>query len=94
MISQDIKEKVIPVLKRYRIVKASIFGSFARGSQSPESDLDLFLEVPKGTSLLQLGGLYMDLKDALGRKVHILTTNTKVDPIIQKNIQRDMTPIL
>jgi predicted nucleotidyltransferase len=94
MIPKEIINAILPILKQYKVLHAPIFGSFARGTQNADSDLDLLVELPKGTSLLTLGGLYMDIKDSIGRRVHILTTNTKVDPIIQKNIQRDLTPIL
>ena len=94
MIPREILDVTIPILKQHRVIRASVFGSFARGTQRPESDLDLLVELPKGTSLFDLGGLYMDLKDALGRKVDVLTFNSKMHPIVQEKIRQEQVRIL
>ena len=94
MIPKEILDVTIPILKQHHVVRASVFGSFARGTQRSDSDLDLLIELPKGTSLFDLGGLYMDLKDALGRKVDVLTYNSKMHPIVQKRIRQEQVQIL
>lgn len=50
-----------------------IFGSVARGTATPESDIDLLVDLEQGRSLLDLGGLLMDLQQALGRPVDVVT---------------------
>ena len=94
MIPQQIINIAVPILKQHDAVHAGVFGSFARGEQTAKSDLDLMVEMPEGKSLLDLGGLYMDLKDALGIPVHLVTTRTNVHPLIKKNIDHDLVPIL
>lgn len=49
------------------------FGSMARGDADENSDVDLLVTLPAGTSALALGGLLMDAQDLLGRPVDVLT---------------------
>ena len=50
-----------------------VFGSMARGDADDNSDVDLLVTLPAGTSGLALGGLLMDAQDLLGRPVDVLT---------------------
>jgi predicted nucleotidyltransferase len=50
-----------------------IFGSVARGEADSASDLDLLVEMEPGRSLLDLGGLLMELQDLLGCRVDVVT---------------------
>lgn len=40
----ELREKVLPVLKPY-VKRISVFGSFARGEETPDSDIDLLVEL-------------------------------------------------
>lgn len=72
---KEIQRKVVPLLKKYGVVRAGIFGSYARGEQKKKSDLDLLIEVKKRKkfSLFDLVGLEMELEHKLGKKVDLLT---------------------
>jgi predicted nucleotidyltransferase len=50
-----------------------IFGSVARGSANEDSDVDFLVDLEPGRSLLDLGGLMMDLHKLLGRPVDVMT---------------------
>jgi predicted nucleotidyltransferase len=50
-----------------------IFGSVARGEAGPDSDIDFLVDLEPGRSLLDLGGLLMDLQDLLGVGVDVVT---------------------
>jgi hypothetical protein len=52
-----------------------VFGSAARGEAGAESDVDILVDLDADRSLLDLGGLLMDLQDLLGRKVDVVTEN-------------------
>ena len=59
----NLKKKIIPILKRNNVVKAGIFGSFARGEAKKSSDIDILIEVKaKKFSLLDLIRLEMELE--------------------------------
>ena len=59
-------------LKAARIVRLSVFGSVARGDATEDSDLDLIVRFDEGRSLLDHGGVVMDLRDLLGVKVDVM----------------------
>ena len=69
----EIKEKALPVLRRHDVLQAAVFGSVARGEATDKSDIDLLVTLPDDKSLLDLVRLELDLHEALGRKVDVLT---------------------
>ncbi len=38
---EEIKAKILPILKKYGVKRAGIFGSFVRGEETQESDIDI-----------------------------------------------------
>ena len=73
MTTQNIKKKIIPILRRQGVTKAALFGSFARGEAKKRSDVDLLVNLQKNKTLLDLVGLKLELEEKLGRKVDVLT---------------------
>jgi len=84
----EIKEKILLILKKNDVIKASIFGSFARGEDKKGSDLDMLVELNKKHSLLDLIGIKFELEDVLKRKVDLLTYGG-VNPRLEKYIYKD-----
>ncbi len=70
---EEIKNKIIPLLQHNDVKRASFFGSFVRGEEKDESDIDILVEFEGEKSLLDLAGLKIELKEVLGRKVDVLT---------------------
>lgn len=68
-----LRNRVADTLRDRGVVRAFVFGSFARGEDSPESDVDFLVEFEPGRSLLDLSGLRLDLQDVLGRDVDVVT---------------------
>ena len=84
----EIKAKILPILKKNDVVRASIFGSFARGEEKRGSDVDMLVELDKKHSLLDLIGIKYELEDVLKRKVDLLTyggVNPRLEKYIYKN---------
>ena len=70
----SIKRKVLPILKKHAVKRASIFGSVARGTAKSKSDVDFLIEYEgKNKSLFDLVDLKLDLEETLGRKVDVIT---------------------
>ena len=67
------REEILAIAQRYGAKEIRIFGSIARNEAGPDSDIDLVVEFEPGTSLLDHGGLIMDLQDALGCKVDVIS---------------------
>ena len=78
-----IKEKIKPVLKKSGVKKAGIFGSYSRGDQKKESDIDILVEM-KG-SLMDVVGLEIELRKLLRKKVDLLTYKA-INPMLKKQI--------
>ena len=78
MTTQNIKKQILPILKRNDVIKAAVFGSFARGDAKKRSDVDLLIKFrPRSTkSLLDLVRLQFELEDKLGRKIDVVTYNS------------------
>jgi len=75
-ISKIVDEKRAMILKlaaKHGAYNVRVFGSVSRGDAGPQSDLDILVDLEPGRSLMDLGGLLMDLQDLLGRKVDVLT---------------------
>ncbi len=86
-------ERALPVLRKYGVRRAGIFGSYARDEANSESDLDLLVELPTGSSLLELVGLEQDLSDELGLKVEA-TTYKALRPLLRDRVLGDEIRIL
>ncbi len=71
------------VLKRDNIKKAGIFGSYARGEQREDSDIDILIKFDG--SLLALVKIERELAETLGKKIDLLTYSS-VHPLLKKRI--------
>jgi hypothetical protein len=58
---------------RYRTANPRVFGSVSRGEDHEGSDIDILVDALPGATLLDLGGLMMDLEEILGVHVDLLT---------------------
>lgn len=89
----EIKNKIMPILKKYGVKKASLFGSVVRDKQTERSDIDLLVELPETASLLELANLKLDLEEILKRKVDVLTFNS-LHPLLKDKILHEQEAVL
>ena len=92
MTINTIKRKITPILKRQGVVKAAVFGSFARESQTGESDIDLLVKIEENRTLFDLINLKLDLEDRLGRKVDIVEYEA-LNPFIKNEVLKEQKKI-
>jgi len=78
--------------QRYKARVVGIFGSFARGEQNPDSDLDLLAEFDKTASLLDLGGAQVLLSELLDLKVD-LVPREDIRPELKEAIESEAIPV-
>lgn len=90
---QPVREKIIDILRRNDVRRASFFGSIVRGEMTDQSDVDLLIEFEGRKSLLDLSGLKIELEDALGRKVDVVTYRS-LHPLLRERILAEQVPIL
>ena len=67
------REEILRTASRYGAHNVRVFGSAARGEARPDSDVDFLVELEHGRSLMDLGGLLMELQDLLGCDVDVVT---------------------
>jgi len=64
---------ILAIAARYRVADVRVFGSMARGDATESSDVDLLVRPLPDASLLDLGGLLMDVQELLGRQVDVVS---------------------
>ena len=84
-ILEEIKKKALPLLRQADIKKAALFGSYVRGDNTEESDIDILVELPDSATLFELGGLKISLQEELNKKVDIVTYKS-ISPIIKDSV--------
>lgn len=84
---ERIKNKSLPVLKKYGVTKAGIFGSYATGEQNKNSDIDILIEPPKGIGF-GFVGIQFELETRLKKKVDLLSYGA-IHPLLKKRILKE-----
>ena len=91
----DLREKIVPLLRPY-VKKIAVFGSFARGDETPESDIDILVELKPPGQRPSLGlkwfGLEQELGRILGRDVE-LVSESAMSPFIRPYVEKDMVQL-
>ena len=70
---KDKREAILRICAKHGARNVRVFGSVARGEADEQSDIDLLVDMEPGRSLLDLGGLLMDLQALLGQNVDVVT---------------------
>jgi predicted nucleotidyltransferase len=89
----DIRRKARPILEKYGVSKAAVFGSYARGEETADSDIDIVVKIDADLSLLDFVGLKQELEDALGLTVDLVEYHT-VKPRIKEKVEREQVPLV
>lgn len=90
----EISSMIRPILEKYDVEKAYLFGSYARHEATVESDVDIRIEKGQSTKLkglFQVGSLQLDLMDVLQKKVDLITVLPESEryKILNDNIHVD-----
>jgi len=78
---EKIKKEIIPVLKEYKVTQAGIFGSYARGEQKNNSDIDILIKIDDKAGLIEI----IKLKGLLQK-----VTKKKVDLVEYETIRKEL----
>lgn len=70
----EIQKIVVPIARSYGVKRIYLFGSYAKGTASEKSDVDLLVEKGKPMSLLKLSGMRQMVQEALNLSVDLVTT--------------------
>lgn len=85
MNKQTVIQQVTPILRLHRVCRAALFGSTARSEQDNRSDIDLLVQLEDGKSLLDLVALKIDLEEAIGMDVDVITYDS-INPLLRGHI--------
>ena len=92
LIPEPIRNTVIHTLLPHGVSQILVFGSFATGNHTPESDLDLIVSFHTRKDLFDLGGMREDLVDALGIQVDLLSEGA-ISPYLKDKIKDEAVVI-
>ncbi len=93
MSDEQLHKIIISYLQEYKPERISLFGSFARGDSTEESDIDILIRLQETCSLFQLVRIEIDLSELIGRKVDLVTEGAIKNERIRKSIQQDLQVI-
>jgi predicted nucleotidyltransferase len=86
---EQLRERIIPVARKYGLPAVYLFGSYARGEATDDSDVDILVD-KSGTELrglFEMGGLYNDLSDAVGKPIDLITVGA-----LEQESTKERTP--
>jgi len=88
---EQLEDKSREVLSRYPVRKAALFGSAARGDMVEQSDVDMLVEFMPNARGLDFFGLRIDLEEALGCPVDLLTWKSlaKAKTTFKQNVESE-----
>ena len=86
------RDAILEIASRYGASDIRVFGSVARGDATDASDLDLIVRFEPGRSLLDHGGLVMDLRELLGRRVDVIDEEG-MRPRFRKHVMKEAIPL-
>ena len=79
--------------EKYGVTKIGLFGSYARGEQNGESDVDIVVELEK-PDLFYLIGIKQTFQEAMNAKVDIVRLRKEMNQVLKKRILRDAIYVL
>ncbi|HBV01076.1 MAG TPA: hypothetical protein DEF00_01625 [Candidatus Taylorbacteria bacterium] len=85
----EIQNKISPILRKYDVRHAAVFGSVSRGTNRPESDIDLLVKLGKPMGMFAYMRLLRELESTLGVNVDLVTENS-----LNKFVRPYVTPEL
>ena len=91
-IFQEKRNEILRIAGLHGASNVRVFGSFSRGDADEKSDVDILVDLEKGRSLMDMGGLLMDLQTLLGRPVDVVTERG-LRPRIRERVLREAKAI-
>lgn len=85
---EQIRDIVTPIARAHGIQSLYLFGSYARGEATDESDIDLRMDTASVLSLFEIGGIYADLMDGLNKELDLVSTRG-AEPAFLDRIHKD-----
>ena len=88
----QIKQSIVPILRRYGVTRAALFGSTIKGKDAP-GDIDILVQIDNDISLLQFVALKLELEQVLQKSVDLVEYDT-IKPRLRDTILKEQETIL
>ena len=85
--TEEIKSIITPIAIKYNIKAVFLFGSYARGTATENSDIDFIIDTT-GTdldTLFKLGSLYEELSNIFGKEIDLITVSSLEQPVVRQS---------
>ena len=86
------REELRAIATAKGLTNVRVFGSVARGDDTPASDLDLVAELPATFSLLDQGAMIEEMTRVLGSRVDLLSLKS-LKPHVRENVEKESMPL-
>lgn len=90
MTTQAIENIIVSSLMTYHPVYVGLFGSFVRGDDGANSDIDVLVKFKDSCSLMQFVALEMELSSKIGRKIDLVTDDSLKNNRVRESVFNDL----
>ena len=99
---EELRNRIMPITQKYRIPAVYLFGSYARNEATDDSDVDIVIDREGSTirGMFDMGGLYTELCESIGKEVDLVTLQTLAQestkertPWFVDNLQKEMVKL-
>lgn len=87
---KEIKQKIKPVMEKYQVNEVFLFGSYARGEATSESDVDIYCSKGNLKSLIDEARFIDELEVSLNKKVDVVTIGSLMDEYFKQQLEGDL----
>lgn len=87
---KEINKNIVSYLMQFDPVRIGLFGSYARGEDSQDSDIDILVSFKSAPSLLDLARIHRELTGILGKRVDLITEKSLKNEKLRKYIYKDL----
>ena len=99
---EELRDRIVPITRKYNIPAVYLFGSYARNEAQDSSDVDILIDREGSSihSMFDMGGLYSELTESIGKEVDLVTIQTlrqkstqERTPWLVSNVEKDRVKI-
>ena len=87
---EELKSIISPIARRYGIRRVWLFGSYARGEATSDSDLDFRVDPDETYDYIKYASFFCDLEEALSMKVDLTTTGSLGDEFLAQIAEEEI----
>jgi predicted nucleotidyltransferase len=88
----EIKKRFEEVTKKYEIDEVYLFGSYARGDATAESDVDFYVKADNVRGW-DWGGIWMDTEEAMDKKIDVIPACSTIEEEFEHEMKKDWVKI-